>query len=92
MLASVDGSEIPSNHRLDVSSLVNSEISTTVPSTGEFAGFLNHQQYHRFDVFFPGHQECFEEYAELFDVPRPSNADLTVSHRSPQFALGYECC
>ena len=42
--------------------------------------------------FFPGHQECFEEYAELFDVPRPSNADLTVSHRSPQFALGYECC
>ena len=41
----VDGSEIPNNHLACIPNLVNHGISTTFPSTGEFTGFLNHQQY-----------------------------------------------
>ena len=39
-----DASEIPNNHPTCIKPVVNTELNNHI-STGEFTGFLNHQQY-----------------------------------------------
>ena len=72
------------NHRLDVKKHVNHGISTTVPSTGEFTGFLNHQQYES-----TSHSTCHSTDFWVFPkIGVPQNGWFIMEHPIKMDDLG----